>query len=106
MQFPKEKVTIGTVARLNSQKDHSKIIEIAQMCKKEKMTDWHFAWIGEGALRKRYEQEIESKRLNDCISIFGAFDFRTGDPTVAPACVKLKTYPVTVEDGDILLKID
>ena len=41
----------------------------------------------------------------ECPLHFGAFDYRTGDPTVAPACVKLKTYPVTVTDGAIFIEI-
>lgn len=42
----------------------------------------------------------------ECPLHFGAFDYRTGDPTVAPACIKLKTYPVVVEDGGVFLTID
>lgn len=41
----------------------------------------------------------------ECPLHFGAFDYRTGDPTVAPACVKLKTYPVTVKDGSIFIDL-
>lgn len=41
----------------------------------------------------------------ECPLHFGAFDYRTGDPTVAPACVKLKTYPVKVEDGTVFLEL-
>ncbi len=41
----------------------------------------------------------------ECPLHFGAFDYRTGDPTVAPACVKLKTYPVTVQDDAIFIDI-
>lgn len=54
------------------------------------------AHLGEGIVD---EYEIE------CPLHFGAFDYRTGDPTVAPACVKLKTYPVKVEDGTVLIDI-
>jgi len=39
----------------------------------------------------------------ECPLHFGAFDYRTGDPTVAPACIKLKTYPVTVTDGVVFV---
>lgn len=42
----------------------------------------------------------------ECPLHFGAFDYRTGDPTVAPACVQLKTYPVTIKDGGVFLGID
>ncbi len=41
----------------------------------------------------------------ECPLHFGAFDYRTGDPTVAPACVKLKTYPVSVEGEDVFIAI-
>ena len=46
------------------------------------------------------EYEIE------CPLHAGAFDYRTGDPTVAPACVRLKTFPVVVRDGDVFIEID
>lgn len=46
------------------------------------------------------EYEIE------CPLHFGAFDYRTGDPTVAPACVKLKTYPVVVKGEDVFITIE
>ena len=42
----------------------------------------------------------------ECPLHFGAFDYRTGDPTVAPACVKLKTYPVTIDGADVMIAID
>ena len=42
----------------------------------------------------------------ECPLHFGAFDYRTGDPTVAPACVALKTYPVQVEDGSVYVLLD
>lgn len=41
----------------------------------------------------------------ECPLHFGAFDYRTGDPTVAPACIKLKTYPVTVDGGSIFINL-
>lgn len=41
----------------------------------------------------------------ECPLHFGAFDYRTGDPTVAPACIKLKTYPVTVDRGSIFINL-
>ncbi|MFK7854950.1 MAG: non-heme iron oxygenase ferredoxin subunit [Granulosicoccus sp.] len=41
----------------------------------------------------------------ECPLHFGAFDYRTGEPTVAPACIKLKTYAVTVSDGDVFVDI-
>ncbi|WP_306258637.1 MocE family 2Fe-2S type ferredoxin [Pararhizobium sp. IMCC21322] len=54
------------------------------------------AHLGEGIVD---EFEIE------CPLHFGSFDYRTGDPTVAPACVKLKTYPVKIEGNDILITV-
>ena len=41
----------------------------------------------------------------ECPLHFGAFDYRTEDPTGAPACVQLKTYLVKVEDGSVLVDI-
>ena len=35
----------------------------------------------------------------------GAFDYRTGEPTGAPACARLMTYPVTVEEGAVFIDI-
>ena len=46
------------------------------------------------------EYEIE------CPLHFGAFDYRTGDPTVPPACEALKTYPVTVEGDDVFVELE
>ncbi|MEP2027273.1 MAG: MocE family 2Fe-2S type ferredoxin [Paracoccaceae bacterium] len=54
------------------------------------------AHLGEGLVD---EYEIE------CPLHFGVFDYRTGDPTGAPACVQLKIYPVKVEDGSVLIDI-
>lgn len=42
----------------------------------------------------------------ECPLHFGAFDYRTGDPTVAPACEKLKTYPVKIENDNVYLDIE
>ena len=42
----------------------------------------------------------------ECPLHFGAFDYRTGDPTVAPACVKLRTYPVTLDGDNVLITIN
>lgn len=41
----------------------------------------------------------------ECPLHFGAYDYRTGDPTVAPVCVALKTYPVTVEGDDVFVEL-
>lgn len=42
----------------------------------------------------------------ECPLHFGAFDYRTGDPTVAPVSVKLKTYPVTVQGGAVYIHVE
>lgn len=42
----------------------------------------------------------------ECPLHFGAFDYRTGDATVAPACVNLKTYPVSIQEGAVFIDID
>ena len=41
----------------------------------------------------------------ECPLHFGAFDYRSGMPTVAPACVALKTYPVKVDDGVVFIDV-
>ncbi|MDP5218911.1 Rieske 2Fe-2S domain-containing protein [Ruegeria sp. 2205SS24-7] len=40
----------------------------------------------------------------ECPLHFGAFDYRTGDPTVPPVCVALKTYPVVIEGDEVLVE--
>ncbi len=41
----------------------------------------------------------------ECPLHFGAFDYRTGAPTVAPACAALKTFPVKVEGGVVFIDV-
>jgi 3-phenylpropionate/trans-cinnamate dioxygenase ferredoxin component len=41
----------------------------------------------------------------ECPKHNGRFDFRTGAAKGAPVCVDLKTYPVRVEGGRVLLQI-
>ena len=41
----------------------------------------------------------------ECPGHNGQFDYRTGEPARSPVCEALKTYPVKVEDGVILLNI-
>ena len=36
----------------------------------------------------------------------GRFDFTTGEAKGAPACINLATYPVKVEGGRLLIKLD
>ncbi|WP_104398542.1 Rieske 2Fe-2S domain-containing protein [Vibrio penaeicida] len=45
------------------------------------------------------EYEIE------CPRHFGAFDYRDGIATVAPACIDLKTYPVVVKDNKVYIEL-
>ena len=41
----------------------------------------------------------------ECPKHNGRFDIRTGAAKGAPVCVNLKTYPVRVEDGKVLINI-
>lgn len=43
--------------------------------------------------------------LIECPKHNGRFDYRTGEAKRAPACVALRTYPVKVEDGKVLIDI-
>ena len=42
----------------------------------------------------------------ECPKHNGRFDVRTGAAKGAPVCVDLKTYPVRVEDGKVMLDLD
>jgi 3-phenylpropionate/trans-cinnamate dioxygenase ferredoxin component len=41
----------------------------------------------------------------ECPKHNGRFDYRTGEAKGAPVCVNLKTYPVKVENGMVLIDI-
>lgn len=41
----------------------------------------------------------------ECPKHNGRFDLRTGEAKGAPVCVNLKTYPVRVENGRVLIQI-
>ncbi|MFN0194140.1 MAG: MocE family 2Fe-2S type ferredoxin [Aestuariivirga sp.] len=41
----------------------------------------------------------------ECAKHNGRFDYRTGEAKGAPVCVNLKTYPVKVETGKVLIDI-
>lgn len=41
----------------------------------------------------------------ECPKHNGRFDYRSGKAQGAPACVNLKTYPVKVESGRVLLAV-
>jgi nitrite reductase/ring-hydroxylating ferredoxin subunit len=36
----------------------------------------------------------------------GTFDIRTGEPTAPPCVMPLRTYPVTVEDGQLFAEVE
>ena len=42
----------------------------------------------------------------ECPKHNGRFDYKTGEARGAPACVDLRTYPVKVEDGRVLVLVD
>lgn len=42
----------------------------------------------------------------ECPKHNGRFDVKTGEPKRAPVCVKLKTYPVKIEAGQVFIEID
>ncbi len=44
--------------------------------------------------------------INECPGHNGQFDCRTGEPALSPVCEALKTYPIKVEDGIILINFD
>lgn len=46
------------------------------------------------------EHIIECPRHN------GRFDYRTGEAKGPPACVDLRTYPVKVEGGEVLIEVE
>ena len=41
----------------------------------------------------------------ECPKHNGRFDYRTGEAKGAPVCVDLKTYPVRVEGGKVMVEI-
>jgi 3-phenylpropionate/trans-cinnamate dioxygenase ferredoxin component len=41
----------------------------------------------------------------ECPKHNGRFDYRIGQAKGAPVCVNLATYPVEVEDGDVLVEL-
>jgi hypothetical protein len=45
-----------------------------------------------------------SGTIIECPMHNGRFDFTTGEAKGAPACIDLKTYPVRIESGRILLR--
>lgn len=43
--------------------------------------------------------------LIECPKHNGQFDYRTGEALRAPPCINLKTYPVRVENGRVLIEV-
>ena len=43
--------------------------------------------------------------LIECPKHNARFDYRSGEAVRAPACVKLKTYPVKVVDGEVYIDV-
>ncbi|WP_395688916.1 MocE family 2Fe-2S type ferredoxin [Aestuariivirga sp.] len=41
----------------------------------------------------------------ECPKHNGRFDYRTGEAKGAPVCINLKTYPVKVENGKVMIGI-
>ena len=41
----------------------------------------------------------------ECPKHNGRFDYRTGAARGAPVCINLKTYPVKVESGNVMIDI-
>ena len=42
----------------------------------------------------------------ECPKHNGRFNYKTGQALRAPVCVNLKTYPVKVEAGRVLIQLD
>jgi 3-phenylpropionate/trans-cinnamate dioxygenase ferredoxin component len=41
----------------------------------------------------------------ECPKHYGRFDYRTGEAKGAPVCVNLRTYPVKIEAGKVLIDV-
>jgi 3-phenylpropionate/trans-cinnamate dioxygenase ferredoxin subunit len=41
----------------------------------------------------------------ECPKHNGRFDYRTGEAKGAPVCVNLKTYPVKIENGKVMIAV-
>ncbi len=52
---------------------------------------------------ERLEDGIVIDNVIECPLHQGRFDLRTGEALSAPVCVNLRTYPVRIEDGRVLL---
>jgi 3-phenylpropionate/trans-cinnamate dioxygenase ferredoxin component len=45
------------------------------------------------------------EEIIECPKHNGRFNYKTGEARGAPVCVNLKTYPVKVADGKVMIKI-
>ena len=54
--------------------------------------------------RQHLSEGIVDEFEIECPLHFGAFDYRTGQPTVPPVCEALKTYPVSAVGGDVFVE--
>ena len=55
--------------------------------------------------RQHLSESLVDEFEIECPLHFGAYDYRTGNPTVPSVCAALKTYPVTVEGDDVFVEI-
>ena len=51
------------------------------------------------------EEGIISGKIVECTFHFGTFDVTTGEPTGMPCEIALKTYPVTVVNGQVQIEV-
>src|SRR6202158_1926559 len=51
------------------------------------------------------EEGILTGRIVECTFHFGTFDVTTGEPTGMPCEIALKTYPVTIVDGNVQIEV-
>jgi len=42
----------------------------------------------------------------ECPEHNGRFNYKTGAAKGAPVCINLKTYPVRIESGEVLIEIE
>lgn len=68
--------------------------------------DKYFATDGICTHEKAYLADgLVMDNIIECPKHNGRFDYRTGQAKGAPVCINLKTYPVRVEAGKVLIDI-
>ena len=55
--------------------------------------------------QKTYIEGIITGKTVECTFHFGTFDVTTGEPTGMPCEIALKTYPVTIVDGNVQIEV-